>query len=245
MSEHYDPFKEDKDKSKKQEPTAENREFPLTQQEHSELEGSTKAPKDPFVEHEIEEHPSLNSKREKIESNLAAQEDPFDQVNMGGSTPSYRKYRPLSAYSVAGFWQRMVALLIDLIIASGFSSIFTSPVMALMGKSTGPVVAVVAGFFSLLYFVLSTKITNGQTLGKMILGLRVIHPKEETLSWTTVIIREGFGRFIQNKFIPIYLVTAFTPQKQHLVDLLCDTYVVKEEIYALEQRNPDFFFQYS
>lgn len=215
MNEHYDPFNEEEQHSEPEENT--DREINTTE--------------DNKIDNGADETPA---------------QDPFELSEEEAPLISHdKKHRPLSPYVVAGFWQRSVAFVIDTIIASGFSTIFTSPVIAMMGRSDGLAVAAVKGFFFLLYFVLSTKITNGQTLGKMILGLRVIHREEEKLSWTTVIVREGFGRFVQNKIMFIYIVTAFTSEKQHLVDMLCDTYVVKEDIYALEQHAPDLFFQYS
>lgn len=56
------------------------------------------------------------------------------------------------------------------------------------------------GFTALLiylaYFILLTKFNHGQTIGKMIFGIRVISFDEEELSWSTVLVREGACRFI-------------------------------------------------
>ncbi len=49
----------------------------------------------------------------------------------------------------------------------------------------------------LAYFVLLTKLNHGQTIGKMIFGIRVVGFDETTeLSWSTVLVREGACRFI-------------------------------------------------
>lgn len=49
------------------------------------------------------------------------------------------------------------------------------------------------GFTALLiylaYFILLTKFNHGQTIGKMIFGIRVISFDEEELSWSTVLVR--------------------------------------------------------
>ena len=85
----------------------------------------------------------------------------------------------------------------------------------------------------LLYFIILTKWTNGQTIGKMIFGIRVIELNEEKLSWKTVIVREGFGRYIQKTVMALYLLTIFTPYKQHFVDMLTDTSVVTDRYLKL------------
>ena len=85
----------------------------------------------------------------------------------------------------------------------------------------------------LLYFIILTKWTNGQTIGKMIFGIRVIELNEEKLSWKTVIVREGFGRYIQKTVMALYLLTIFTPYKQHFVDMLTDTSVETDRYLKL------------
>ncbi|MDO5037852.1 MAG: RDD family protein [Tissierellia bacterium] len=149
--------------------------------------------------------------------------------------------KPLSDFVVAGFWIRGVALLLDLALAWFFTGIFANPILALLGHPLGLGRGILRGFFFYLYFVLSTKFTNGQTLGKMILGLRVVHPQEGTLSWTTVLVREFFGRYLLQALSLIYLMSAFMPKKQHLVDFLLGTYVVKDGLYQIERDQPQVF----
>ena len=131
---------------------------------------------------------------------------------------------PKSSY--AGFWLRLWAYLTDLLVLNAFrGALGLNNFFIQMG-------------LLLLYFILMTKFTNGQTLGKMLFGLRVYVPGEEKLSWMTVLFREGIGRFIVEA-LPItwglYLVTAFTPEKQGIADLFTDTYVVKEDYLTLFQ----------
>lgn len=63
------------------------------------------------------------------------------------------------------------------------------------------------------------------------MGIRVVHIGEEELSWTTVVIREAFGRIILITIPLLYLIIFFTKYKQHFVDLLCDTSVISEKIF--------------
>ncbi|MDU6523945.1 MAG: RDD family protein, partial [Enterococcus sp.] len=80
----------------------------------------------------------------------------------------------------------------------------------------------------LAYFILLTKLNHGQTIGKMIFGIRVVCFTEAVLSWKTVLVREGACRFIlRGSFFMLgYLVAIFTPNKQHLGDYFSDTSVV-------------------
>lgn len=76
-----------------------------------------------------------------------------------------------------------------------------------------------------------TYFNNGQTLGKMITDIRVIPTKSEKLTFGQVVSRETFGRYVQNKFLFLYLLVAFVPKKQSLMDMICDTVVVKNSAY--------------
>ncbi|EPR29673.1 Proline-rich antigen, partial [Geobacillus sp. WSUCF1] len=50
------------------------------------------------------------------------------------------------------------------------------------------------------YFVLMTK-AFGQTLGKMVFGLKVVDERGEPLTWLTVLFREVVGKFIAKKLL--------------------------------------------
>src|SRR5690606_40751242 len=52
---------------------------------------------------------------------------------------------------------------------------------------------VATGIVFYLYFILLTKFF-GQTLGKMVFGLKVIPIEGDKLTWGTIIFREGIGR---------------------------------------------------
>ncbi|WP_414840248.1 RDD family protein [Carnobacterium sp. TMP28] len=131
-----------------------------------------------------------------------------------------------------GFWLRFFAYLIDLIIVSSLNRLIIYPFFGLTQTSMSTDYVSLYSLSKLtvflLYFILMTKLTNGQTIGKMIFGLRVVCFKEERLSWMTVIIREGFGRYILKTISFLYLSVLFTKRKQHIVDLFTDTSVVLE-----------------
>ena len=159
--------------------------------------------------------------------------------------PVKRRYsHPISAMVAAGFWIRTVAFLIDAAVASAFAAIFASPINALLLTEGGLAAKAISGFFFYLYFILSTYFTNGQSLGKIITAIRVIHPEEDRLSLTTVVIREGFCRLIQTTFVLLYVITAFSERKRNLGDYLSDTYVVKDALYLVEKKEGDLFYAY-
>lgn len=182
---------------------------------------------------------------EKVEDHTPISEPPRAQDGTFDPRPVRRRYsHPISAMVAAGFWIRTAAYLIDAVVASAFAGIFASPMNALFLTEGSMAAKAVSGFFFYLYFVLSTYFTNGQSLGKMITGIRVIHPEEPRLSWTTVVIREGFCRFIQTTFVLLYVITAFSERKRNLGDFLSDTYVVKDALYAVEKNEGELFYAY-
>ena len=152
-----------------------------------------------------------------------------------------RPFNRYPDYVFAGFWIRFFAYLVDLLVVQALVGILIKPIFALGGISmSGSSPLTLYGFIQLLifvgYFILMTKYTNGQTLGKMIFGIRVVCFKEEKLSWQTLLIREGVGRYIGKIVAVIYLVAAFQNKKQHPIDMLCDTSVVTENsIRALQE----------
>lgn len=148
----------------------------------------------------------------------------------------------------AGFWIRFVAYITDLIIIGSIARLLRGPLLLVAGSDRISVwyfeLTLAAMVFS-LYFVLFTKFSKGQTLGKMIFGLKVVCFGEEQLSWQTVLVRELFGRYIQKTIILLYIIAAFTPKKQHAVDYLADTGVISEskmkifQEYSVDEKETD------
>ena len=142
------------------------------------------------------------------------------------------RYHQYPDFFYAGFWIRVVAYLIDLLMIGSITRLINGPLsIATGGVNEWTVLHLTIGavlFVYPLYFILFTGFTGGQTLGKMITGIRVVSFTEESLSWKTILVRELFGRYIQKMVLFLYLITAFTPKKQHAADLLSDTAVISE-----------------
>jgi uncharacterized RDD family membrane protein YckC len=132
----------------------------------------------------------------------------------------------------AGFWMRFWAYLLDLIVIGSINRMILHPVFRALDVSLvedgiiSPMGVTTAVVFY-LYFVLMTKF-YGQTLGKMVFGLRVVELDGNKLSWGTVIFREWIGRYISATLMILYVVVAFTKKKQGLHDLFADTTVIYE-----------------
>ncbi|MEN2767815.1 RDD family protein [Ornithinibacillus xuwenensis] len=133
----------------------------------------------------------------------------------------------------AGFWMRFWAYFIDLLVIFSINGILLSPF-----KFMNEGIAITVGFWTITgivgsvvfytYFLLMTKFF-GQTLGKMILGIKVVREDDQPLKWSDLIFREFIGRFIYRVFsilLVLYIIVGFTDEKQGLHDMIGSTRVV-------------------
>ncbi|KOS64759.1 RDD family protein [Lysinibacillus agricola] len=139
------------------------------------------------------------------------------------------------ALKTAGFWIRFWAFLLDGLIITAVGGVLVNPIFYLMDWSLSETVwyapmSIISAILYYSYFVLMTKFF-GQTLGKMIFGLRVISLKHEKLTWSDVLFRDWIGRIINNIFIPLYILVGILPNNQGLHDFFADTTVVHEKVY--------------
>ena len=159
------------------------------------------------------------------------------EVQVASHRPETPSYEEVLFYErkPAGFWVRFWAYLIDLLIITALTSILIKPAFALMGLETTETswyapFAIMSAIVFYGYFVLMTKFFR-QTVGKMIMGIRVVSLKSNHLSWTTLLFREWIGRFLSVTIWPLYWIVGFTPLKQGVHDFIADTTVVHEESF--------------
>lgn len=129
----------------------------------------------------------------------------------------------------AGFTKRLFAYTIDMMIANAIAGIVLNTLLAITSASVAMTVRTLGvTLIVLLYFFLMTYYNNGQTLGKMILGLRVISLKNDRLNVLDTFIRECVGRFIHmyHSLAFLYLVIIVSKKKQSFSDIFSDTSVV-------------------
>ncbi|WP_444684018.1 RDD family protein [Alkalicoccus luteus] len=144
-------------------------------------------------------------------------------------------YAPAAEYMQAGFWIRLWAYTVDILVTFSASAAVTGLYFAVTGTDvtilTFSVSGILSGLVTFLYFILLTKYT-GRTLGKQLFGLRVVSFRHEEMSWMDVLFREFVGRFLHRFLIvtnALYLVVAFHPKKRGIHDFLGDTVVVMEK----------------
>ncbi|MFC5712789.1 RDD family protein [Thalassorhabdus alkalitolerans] len=135
----------------------------------------------------------------------------------------------------AGFWMRFWAYITDLIIVFSINGLLLIPFafiegtnMNLFGFLTAQ--GIISSLSAYIYFLLMTKYL-GQTLGKMLFGLRVIKKDNGVLKWSDVLFREVVGRFIHRSLVItniLYIVVGFTNEKQGIHDMFSDTRVIHE-----------------
>ncbi len=141
----------------------------------------------------------------------------------------------LTKYRAAGFWIRLLAFLIDLLVITGLNAIIWDNLL--------PNVTQISFLYQVLhnnmlflgltgaaYFILMTRYFQ-QTLGKMIVGIKVIQHSGEPLSWITVIFRELVARSL-SQIMGLnlgYMVCWFNVEKRCAHDFLSDTWVVYEK----------------
>ncbi|TQR33511.1 RDD family protein [Lysinibacillus sphaericus] len=139
------------------------------------------------------------------------------------------------ALKTAGFWIRFWAFLLDGFVITAIGGILVNPIFYLMDWSLSESVwyapiSIISAILYYSYFVLMTKFF-GQTLGKMIFGLRVMSLKHDKLTWSDVLFRDWIGRIINSIFMPLYILVGILPNNQGLHDFFADTTVVHEKVY--------------
>lgn len=131
-----------------------------------------------------------------------------------------------------GFWIRLGAFLIDRLLIQALTKIifnltihhFISPQAgsAMWSYQALQLLVVVAYFAGTMIYL------EGQTVGKCLLNLKVVSLKTDQLDRQTILVREVAGRIILHYFPIVAISLVFTPHRQHLIDLFCDTAVINQ-----------------
>ena len=141
---------------------------------------------------------------------------------------------PAASLPKAGFWIRLGAFLLDLVILGGIG-FFTGMLLgtgleALTSLNDPSLEWIVDRYRKVLmiaYFVFFTGY-GGQTPGKMVFGLKVIRTDGTELGFRRAVLREIVGKFVSWLLLMIgYLMVAFDSRKQGLHDKIAKTYVIR------------------
>ncbi len=158
---------------------------------------------------------------------------------------AYNKETPV----YAGFFIRLAAFLIDMLLVNVVLCVIKVPVWFLklsMGDSIlfqsilfeYNVFDILYYVLTATYFVLSTYCC-GATLGKYLMKIKVVSVDGEQLSFLTVLIRETVGRYLSAIIIYIgYIVAGLDHRKQGLHDRISDTCVVYKMMYQKSKGTP-------
>ncbi len=133
----------------------------------------------------------------------------------------------------AGFWLRLVAIMIDgflvflIQVVFGILLAFASSGGFNWDDSTSTLLQVFSTVISLFYWIFFTG-NCGQTPGKMLLRIQVVRVDGDNLGYGKAFYREVVGKFLSGIIFAIgYLMAAFDDQKQGLHDRMAKTYVIK------------------
>lgn len=180
------------------------------------------------------ENPKSQIKKEMSPQELRDARRKYWQERQKEEDRKKKPFHNFPSFFYVGFWFRLFAFLIDLLLIWSINKIIVQSIFLILryplSDDSFSAFSLSKLAVYLLYFVLITKWTNGQTIGKIIFGIRVVSFKEEKLGWGTILIRECFGRYILKTFPFIYLMVLFTQEKQHLADYFSDTSVVSENL---------------
>lgn len=153
---------------------------------------------------------------------------------------SIEDYVVLSKNFYAGFWTRFIAYVLDMIVVYSLASLLNTVSFGLLNRqfdfpvlgeeSLSYVIVMFTYFISMTYFF-------SQTLGKMIMKIKIETNRGDKLSFADVVYRELVGRLLTIflAYLP-YLAVAFTNKKKGLHDFIADTVVVKENFSKLRRQ---------
>jgi uncharacterized RDD family membrane protein YckC len=141
--------------------------------------------------------------------------------------------KSITSTEFASISSRLIALILDGVVLG----IVTGAIYSLLGATR--IEGILTFLFTILYQWYFLTKYNGQTPGKMILGIRVIKTDGSPLSDTDAIIRAlgyslnwvllGFG----------WLLAYWSNNRQGLHDILAKTYVIKAPSQAMMRQNQE------
>lgn len=137
-----------------------------------------------------------------------------------------RKYKidkgsPYEFHYIASAHRRVVAFLIDSLVITGLINLFFS-----MWTFTSLINFGISTAIYCLYFAGLTLFFKGQTLGKMIMGLRTVRLDGYNLKLSDIFFREIVSRIIQRPYPFLYLISFFTSEKKQIGDWVANTCVI-------------------
>lgn len=153
-----------------------------------------------------------------------------------------KEHRPRDVQPRAGFWQRLTAAMVDLVVLVAaqflFGVLLNAVVMLiswgwLFGPAGWNILILPIELFNIVlflsYFIVFTGY-GGQTPGKMLLGIKVIRTDGTEVGYARAFLREAPGKLISTLPFGLgFFLIGIQPEKRGLHDLLAGTSVIKLE----------------
>lgn len=152
----------------------------------------------------------------QIPGNVTAQGNPYSSF-----MSQKERAKDFSEFPSASFEQRLLAFTIDILLITLVGRILAG----VLGETLA--VNAVVNLGTLIYFIF-TQLKYQRTLGKHVMGLRVVsHDPMQPMTLGRMILREVIGRSVSMLILMIgYLMVLFHPERRALHDVFSDTTVV-------------------
>ena len=150
-------------------------------------------------------------------------------------------------YRLAGAGSRFGAFIIDSLIQIAAILLYGWIVISVSGGfflqggfgqgiSGNVLAALLIGFFVIYfgYFILFEHIMNGQTVGKRLLGLRVIGENGEPANFFQILIRGFLRSSVDQIYVGIFIIL-FSKNHKRLGDMAAGTIVISERSASVEE----------
>ena len=124
----------------------------------------------------------------------------------------------------AGFWVRCLAFLIDALFVRGLMNI-----ALYFGIENYIPISIVFAYMVVfaLYSFIFVYLFDGQTIGKMIMNIKVVEENGQRVGFFTAFVREFAGKLIMLPLFILFIFTVFSYKKHSIMDFLSDTSVIK------------------
>lgn len=128
-----------------------------------------------------------------------------------------------------GFGRRFVAAILDGLIIGAINFIIGIIVRLMVGSDTSSML--ILNGISLIIgigYVVVYQAKMSQTLGKKVMGIKVVNEQGTTPSMMTFFLRDVIGKLVSGFILGIgYLMVLWDSKKQALHDKIAGTYVIK------------------
>lgn len=182
------------------------------------------------------------NKKEVEENSLKTPEQSSENINSKNTiTLEPKNYVLLSEAFYEGSIKRVVAYFIDIIVVGlGIVGIFNTLTQNKLNNKHYSLIfnGEVSYSFIIVYFIYFIGMTFifSQTLGKMIIGMKVEHSEGKKLSFIDVLFRETIGRILTMLLFNLpYLLIIFDKRKRGLHDYIGNTVTVKSKFSSIRK----------